>query len=148
MQCQPRRNFGTWNSSIRSLFNISIIEISINISFFITIASQRPPDGNGRSGLRSYLVLAPCSSTASSWRTLGKNTAGPSLNSYWKILIVLCSFGLITVSVGPGLGDPLWEVADEVEEELVLRDAEDLVSHLHKQAEALVMIKYLEAITI
>jgi len=33
-------------------------------------------------------------------------------------------------------------VADEVEEELVLGDAEDLVSHLHKQAEALVMIKY------
>ena len=39
-------------------------------------------------------------------------------------------------------------MADEVEEELVLRDAEDLVSHLHKQAEALVMIKYLEAIII
>ena len=54
----------------------------------------------------------------------------------------------LTVSVGPGLGDPLWEVADEVEEELVLGDAEDLVSHLHKKAEALVVIKYLEAIII
>ena len=43
----------------------------------------------------------------------------------------------LTISVWTSLGHPLGEVADEVEEELVLRDAEDLVHHLHKEAEAL-----------
>ena len=43
----------------------------------------------------------------------------------------------MTVSVWTSLGDPFGEVADEVKEELVLWDAEDLVRHLHKQAEAL-----------
>ena len=42
-----------------------------------------------------------------------------------------------TISVWSSLGDPLREVADEIEEELILGDAEDLVRHLHKQAEAL-----------
>ena len=43
----------------------------------------------------------------------------------------------LTISVRTSLGDPFGEVADEVKEELVLWDAEDLVHHLHKEAEAL-----------
>ena len=48
----------------------------------------------------------------------------------------------LTISVWTSLGHPLGEVADEVEEELVLRDAEDLVHHLHKEAEALTHKKF------
>ena len=47
-----------------------------------------------------------------------------------------------TVSVWSSLGDPFGEVADEVKEELVLRNAEDLVHHLHKEAEALQKVQF------
>ena len=43
----------------------------------------------------------------------------------------------LTVSVGPGLQNPLSQVPDEVKEELVLRDAEDLVGDLDEEAEPL-----------
>ena len=43
----------------------------------------------------------------------------------------------VTVSRGSSLLDPVREVADEVEEEISLRNADHLVRNLHKQTEAL-----------
>ena len=49
---------------------------------------------------------------------------------------VMC-YKCYTVSRWPSLLDPVREVADEVEEEISLRNADHLVRNLHKQTEAL-----------
>ena len=43
----------------------------------------------------------------------------------------------LTISCGPSFLDPVSQVADEIKEEISLRDADHLVSDLYKQTEAL-----------